>query len=387
MVEGGLGQLFHGDEPLHGEARLDDGARALGAPHFVRVVFHLDEVPGGVERRSEGLAGLEPVLSLEFTADRVDRAVGVEHVDDLEAVLLTELVVVGVVGRGDFEATGAELAVDVLVEDDRDAAAGHRHHRALAVEVGVPLVLRVDADGGVRQDGLRTRRGNGEPVVRALDLVAHVVKLGLLLGVKDLLVRDGGQGLGVPIDHAQAAVDVALGVQVEEGVDDAAGVMRVQREVGPFPVTAGAKFAKLLEYDAAVFAGPVPRVLEKGVAAEVRLLDALVAQFADHLGFRCDGGVVGSRHPACVLSLHARPAHQHVLNRIVEHVAHVEHPGHIGRGNDDRIRLAVIGHTAERLGVLPGLGPSVFDGGGVVMGRNLLGHGSRRQRGQLRRQI
>ena len=65
-------------------------------------------------------------------------------------------------------------------------------------------------------------RGDGEPVFRVLHLVAHVVKLGLLLGVEDLLVGNGCEGLGVPVDHPQAAVDVALGVQVEEGVDDAA---------------------------------------------------------------------------------------------------------------------------------------------------------------------
>ena len=63
MVEGGLGQLFHGDEPLHGEARLDDGAGALGAAHLVGVVLDLDQVAGRIEGRGEGLAGLEPVLS------------------------------------------------------------------------------------------------------------------------------------------------------------------------------------------------------------------------------------------------------------------------------------------------------------------------------------
>ena len=376
MVEGGLGQLFHGDEPLHGEARLDDGAGALGAAHLVGVVLHLDQVASRVECSCEGLAGLEPVLSLEFSADRVDRAVGVEHVDDLEVVLLAEFVVVRVVGGGHLEATRSELAVDVLVEDDRDAPAGDGDDGPLAVEVGVAFVLRMDADGRVGEDGLRSGRGDGEPVVRAFDLVAHVVELGLLLGVEDLLVGDGCEGLGVPIDHAQAAVDVAFGVQVEEGVDDAAGIVLVQREVGPLPVAAGAKFAELLQDDAAVFAGPVPGVLEEGVAAEVGLLDALVAELADHLGFGGNGGVVGSRHPAGILALHPRAADEDILNGVVEHVAHVEHARHVGRGDHYGVGLPVVRDAAEGLGVFPDLVPAVFDGGRIVMGGDLLGHGA-----------
>ena len=42
---------------------------------------------------------------------------------------------------------------------------------------------------------------------------------------------------------------MAFGVQVEEGIDDAAGIVLVQREVGPLPVAAGAKFAELLQDD------------------------------------------------------------------------------------------------------------------------------------------
>ena len=203
-----------------------------------------------------------------------------------------------------------------------------------------------------------------------------MVQLGLLLGVEDLLVGDGREGLGVPIDHAQAAVDVPLGVQVEEGVDDAAGVVLVQREVGAVPVAAGSEFAELLQDDAAVFAGPIPGVLEEGVPAEVGLLDALVAELADHLGFGGDGGVVGTRHPAGVLALHPRAADEDILDGVVQHVAHVEHAGHVGRRDDHGVGLPVVRDAAEGLGVFPDLVPAVFDGGRIVMGGDLLGHGA-----------
>ena len=80
-----------------------------------------------------------------------------------------------VMGWGDLEATGAELPVDILVQDDGDAPTRHRDDGPLPVQLGVAFVFGMDADGGVGQDGLRPRRGDDQPVFRALDLVADMV--------------------------------------------------------------------------------------------------------------------------------------------------------------------------------------------------------------------
>ena len=69
---------------------------------------------------------------------------------------------------------------------------------------------------------------------------------------------------------------------------------------------------------------------KKGVAGEVGLFDALIAKLVDHLGFRGNGGVVGTGHPTRVFALHAGPAYQDVLDGVVEHVAHVQYTGDVG---------------------------------------------------------
>ena len=71
--------------------------------------------------------------------------------------------------------------------------------------------------------------------------------------------------------------------------------------------------------------------------------------------------VVHTRHPAGIFSLHAGAADQHVLQRIVEHVAHVEHPRHVGRRNDDRIGFARIGFGVEQSVPLPVVVPFLLD--------------------------
>ena len=50
---------------------------------------------------------------------------------------------------------------------------------------------------------------------------------------------------------------------------------------------------------------------------------------------RRDAGMIGARLPEHVISLHALPADQDVLQRVVQHVPERQHPGHVRRGNDN----------------------------------------------------
>ena len=76
--------------------------------------------------------------------------------------------------------------------------------------------------------------------------------------------------------------------------------------------------------------------LHQFLAAEVvaRLL-LLLAEAPFHHGLRGDAGVIGAGHPQGVVALHAPPADQHVLQRVVEGVAHVQGAGHVRRRDDD----------------------------------------------------
>ena len=67
------------------------------------------------------------------------------------------------------------------------------------------------------------------------------------------------------------------------------------------------------------------------------LHDPLLAQglFDHRLGG--DAGVVGARQPEHLLAIHARFAGQDVLDRVVQHMAHVEHAGDVRRRDDDRV--------------------------------------------------
>ena len=70
-------------------------------------------------------------------------------------VALANRVVIEIVCRGDLHAARAKVAVDIIVGDHRDRASAQGQFDALANQLGVTLVVRVNRDGNVAQHGFR----------------------------------------------------------------------------------------------------------------------------------------------------------------------------------------------------------------------------------------
>ncbi len=86
-----------------------------------------------------------------------------------------------------------------------------------------------------------------------------------------------------------------------------------------------------------------------------------------HLGR--DAGMIGARLPQHVRAAHALEAAQHVLQGIVQRMAHMQRAGDVGRRNDDRVRLGVgaLGPAGlEGAGLFPGLVNAAFDFGRLI---------------------
>ena len=356
------GEFLHREEPLHREFGLDRYAGTFGIAHVIGVVFGFLQQAGSVEilfdlfAQGEALhTGIQPYFV-------VDRAVVVEDVDRFEPVFFTEHIVVHVVRRSNLQGTRAESDVHVRIADHGYRPAHQRDDDpGVFGQPGVAFVVGIDAEGRVAEDRLGPGRGDDDRAVGAFDPVAQVVELAVRLFEHHLFVRKGGLGRRVPIDHAYAPVNQPLFVEVAEDPQDAFGTSFVHREAGAFPVARGAQLAQLLQDHAAVFLFPVPGMTQELFARERRFLDPLGLELGHHLGFRGDRGVVGARNPAGVLALHAGAAHQYVLQRIVEHVSHVEHARNIGWRDDDRVGFPLIGFGMEKAVLHPVVVPFGFD--------------------------
>lgn len=148
----------------------------------------LDGEAHSLQIRPECLPRLEPLEAFVLARVAVERRVAIHDVDRRQIVTLPNLIVVGVVPRGDLQAPGAKLHVYIVVCDDRDLPVLRRHHNSLPDQVLVPLILRVHANSHVSQDGLRAGRCDREEIVGTAsgEEVLEVIELALLLGVLHL---------------------------------------------------------------------------------------------------------------------------------------------------------------------------------------------------------
>ena len=341
--EGRFGQFTHLDKPLHREFGLDYHVGTLRVAHFVVIILHLFEQVGGLQVFGNLLAHVETVHADIEAAGLADGSVVVEDVDGGQVVFLAQHVVVYVVGRGYFQTAGTELDVDVVVHDDGYDAVDQRHDYLLPFEEGVAGIVGVDAHGRIAQDGFGTGRGHDDVFVLPFDVVAQVVELAVLLLVDYLFVREGGERLGVPVDHAHAAVDETFVVEVDKHFQHTLGAHLVHGEGGAVPVARGTQLLQLFQDDTTMLFFPLPGIFEELLAGEVALLDALGSQFVHHLGLGSNRGVVGSGYPAGVFALHAGAADENVLYRVVEHVPHVQNTGDVGGRNDYGVGFTTVG--------------------------------------------
>ena len=212
-IEGRLSKALHLEEPLHRQLGLDGYEGTLGVADLIGVGLDLLHEACGLEVYLDLLTYIEAVHAGVSATVLVERPVVVEDIDGLELVLLSEDIVIDVVCRGDLQTAGTELDIYILVFDHGHCSTDDRHDELLATEEVVALVIGVDTDGGIPHDGLGAGRSDDYIFVGfALDEVAQVVELTLLLLIDDLLVAEGGLRLRVPVDDTDTSVDKPLAV-------------------------------------------------------------------------------------------------------------------------------------------------------------------------------
>ena len=185
----------------------------------------------------------------------------------------------------------------------------------------------------------------------------------------DLEIGDGRQQLRIPVHKALVLVDQPFLVKRDEHFEHGLGQALVHGEALSAPVGRGAEPLQLVEDCAAGFGLPLPDFLDELLARQVAAMDLLLHQLALDHHLRGDTGMVHARLPQHVLAAHALEAHQYVLQRIVERVAHMQRAGDIRRRDDDGEGLGTLlgtGAGTERVGLFPDFGDLWLDGFGVV---------------------
>ena len=168
-----------------------------------------------------------------------------------------------------------------------------------------------------------------------------IVQLGIDRLKNGFQIRKRRLAARTPIDQAFASVNQALVIQRHKHFTNGARESFIKGESFARPVAGRADSANLVEDDPAVLLLPLPHALDEFFAAEVVPGQAFLPKLFLDDDLSRDAGVIHSRQPQRVESLHAFTADDHIMHRIVQHVAHVQRAGDIWRRHHDNECRAV----------------------------------------------
>ena len=288
---------------------------------------------------------------------------------------LTNLVVVGVVGRGDLNHTGALGHIGVLIAHDGNLFVDQRKQNVASVEMGIAGILCVDGNGGIAQHSLGTGSSQLQHLARFLNGVEQMIEVTAVILVFHLRIGDRGHTGGAPVNHTVTAVDQSFLIQTKEYVLNRLGASLIQSETLTGPVAGGTQLLQLFNDASAVLGTPVPGTRKEPLAADIVFGDALFAHSLHDLRLGGDGSVVGAGQPQSTETAHPLVAGQNVLQGVVQGVAHVQLSRNVRRGHNDGIMgLGFVDYGREAFFLTPGGVDSLLKGRRVISLRQFLSH-------------
>ena len=183
-----------------------------------------------------------------------------------------------------------------------------------------------------------------------------------------LVIRHRGLQLNIPVHQALAAEDQTVLEQLEERFAHSPAAHFIKREPSAIPITRAPQPLELIDNAVAVLLLPFPYALDQRLAPDVvAVLVFVFLKLFLHHGLRRDAGMVEAGDPHRIFPLHPRFADKDVLQRVIDGVAQVQRPRHIGGRNDDGKRLPFGGRVRGKAPLFdPRLIRLLFDGGRLV---------------------
>lgn len=211
ILDRGLSQWLHLDEPLRRQPGFDLHPGAFGMANAVDDWLNFDQVAAGLQRLDQVFAALEAVLALILASVFVHRAVVVHTVNAGQVVAVADLKVVRVMRRRDLHRPGAKLGIGMFVGDDGNLSADAWHDDLFPDHRGIAFVVGIHGHGGIAKHRLRPRGGYFDAARRPIGkFINQMVKCTLVVFVNHFDVGQRGARLGIPVDDVFPTINQPL---------------------------------------------------------------------------------------------------------------------------------------------------------------------------------
>ena len=331
-LNGRLNHFIHLHKPLLLDHWLNRGMAAIVGTHIMRMGNHLNQKPHILQILHQRFPALVAVHSRILSGFFVHGCVIVDDNDLFQVMTLSNLKVIGVMGRCYLYASCPKLLIYICICNYRNLSSCSRKNKHFPNNILITLIIWVYRNRRISEQCLRTGGGNLHktaflPNYRVVD----VPEKSILLLMLHFRIGDGSLTYRTPVYNAASLVDPTFFIQLDKYVLNGFGTALIHGKALALPVRGRSQLPELLYDASAVLFSPLPALLQELFPGQIRLVDSLLLEGFNNLNLRGDGGVVRSRLPQRIVALHSLKANQDILHGVIQSVSHVKLSGDVWR--------------------------------------------------------
>ena len=287
----------------------------------------------------------------------------------------SDLKVVRVVSRGDFNNTCTLSHIGVFVANDRNFLIKKRKNNVTAVEMLISRVVAVNCNRSIAEHSFGTGSCKFKLFACFLNLIKKMPEIRVFFFIFNLGIRNGSITMRAPVYHTVTTINKVLFIKSYKYFSYRLTAALVQGEPLPVPIAGRAHFLKLFNNSAAVLLFPIPSTFKEFFTSEVIFCKTLFAHSLNNLSLCCDRSVVCARKPQGIVSCHSVIADKNILKRIIKCVTHMKLTGNIRRRNNYCISFfAFFSFSVKILLITPKLIGTVLNFAWIVLFCKFLCH-------------
>ena len=165
-------------------------------------------------------------------------------------------------GRSNLYTTGSEFLIHIGIRNHRNHSVRQRKMQLFSYDILISFILRIYSHRHISQECFRSGGGNlHKAAFLSHYRVKDVPEVAFLLLMQNLRIGNGGITNRTPVNHSGTAVNQALLIQANKGLQHRMGATLVHGKTETIPVRGGTHLMELVDNTILVLFLPLPGLL------------------------------------------------------------------------------------------------------------------------------
>ena len=205
-----LCQFLHLYKPLLLDQRLYRRPTAVMGSYVMGMRLYFYQIALFFQVFYNGFSGFITLHACILAATFIDSGIVIHDIDLFQIMPLSNLKVIGVMGRCDLHRAGSKFFIYIKVCHNRNFPVYQWKHDCFANNIFVPLIFRVYRNSSIAKHGLWTGGRNLQKILRTYDRILNMPEMSALLFMLHLCVRQRSLTYRTPVDDPGAFINISL---------------------------------------------------------------------------------------------------------------------------------------------------------------------------------